>query len=133
MRIYVAGSLKEASRVRALMGTLRAQGHEITHDWTEGPIPEDGDAGLSDITRAQIARACTNGVHGADLVVLLLSDSHAQRGSHTEFGMALAAKHDPICVIVGTKERRSQCALYHFADFAFATDAVFARWIGGER
>lgn len=69
MRIYVAGASSEIERARRVMAALRAEGHEITFDWT---IDFESNEGLSDVQRAAYADADFQGVFLARRVVLLV-------------------------------------------------------------
>lgn len=83
MKFYIASSLKNYAQVRALSQRLQAAGWVHTYDWTQH-CPEDvQDAeALRDIGERECA-----GVREANVVIVL---SPQGRGTHTEFGMAIA-------------------------------------------
>src|SRR6478736_3178932 len=108
MRIYVAGSIHEADRARAFADTLVSYGHEITHRWFDGNC--EGDQYLTDADRYANFHWCSLGVRTAELVILLVSEPHAQRGSHTEWGIAIGAGIPRI--LVASPELRKRCTMY---------------------
>lgn len=86
MRIYVAGASSEIERARRVMAALRAEGHEITFDWT---IDFESNEGLSDVQRAAYADADFQGVFLARRVVLLVPVSPSvTQGAWWEGGVA---------------------------------------------
>jgi hypothetical protein len=96
MKVYVASSFSRKDDVRAMIALLRAEGHEITYDWTdEDASGLEGDA-LHAALRAGAERDL-KGVLAADALVVLHDDRG--RGMATEFGVALAARK--VLVVVG--------------------------------
>ncbi|MCH9839033.1 hypothetical protein K0U83_25450 [bacterium] len=109
MRIYIAASIHDAPRAKAFAGALEAFGHTISHRWFDEPLVECGDSMLTPEQRAAVKRACYIGVTTSDLFVMLLSDWE-QRGSHTEFGIALANQIP--ARLVGSYEQIRESAMY---------------------
>lgn len=83
MKFYIASSLKNEQQVRALSGLLKQAGWEHTYDWTTHCPLEEPDAE----TLRSIAEREFEGIRQADVVILLTPKG---RGTHTEFGIALA-------------------------------------------
>jgi hypothetical protein len=98
MKVYVASSFSRKPDVRAMQELLRAEGHEITYDWT----PEDA-SGLEgdDLFFALRGGAERDlaGVLAADALIVLHDDRG--RGMATEFGAALAA--GKLVIVVGAR------------------------------
>jgi hypothetical protein len=98
MKVYVASSFSRKDDVRAMQELLRAEGHEITYDWT----PEDasGLAGV-DLYEALLGGAERDyaGVRDAEVLVVLHDDRG--RGMATEFGIAIGL--DKPIVVVGAR------------------------------
>lgn len=89
MLIYVAGTLADAERVRAVQDAVVAGGHELSLDWTRG-----ADAALTEYESQPAASAA---VASADLAavlaaeaVLVVAPEHEGRGVYVELGAALA-------------------------------------------
>lgn len=95
MKIYVASKFSNWRAVRDLYSSLRADGWEITQDWTlDAERFFVGGLVETDDVLSQAALDDMSGVISADVVVLWLP---AARGGHVELGMALAL-HKPVVI-----------------------------------
>lgn len=84
MKVYVASKLERVGEVHALNEAIRAEGHEITYDWTvHGPVFGRGPEGVRDVAILE-----AQGVADCDVLVALLPGG---RGTHVEIGLALAS------------------------------------------
>jgi hypothetical protein len=89
VRIYVAGSSKDAAEVSRYMRALEAEGHVITHDWTAGILAgESPNEGLSEERARELAIDCMRGVLTADELHLLTGSRTI--GAWVELGMAVS-------------------------------------------
>ena len=82
MKFYIGSGLQNAPQVRQLAQLLKDAGWEHTYDWTASlhtPLSLD--------TLRTMGEREFQGVKDADVVILL---SPRGKGTHTEFGMALA-------------------------------------------
>lgn len=82
MKFYIGSGLQNAPQVRQLAQLLKDAGWEHTYDWTASlhtPLSLD--------TLRALGKREFQGVKDADVVILL---SPRGKGTHTEFGMALA-------------------------------------------
>lgn len=91
MKVYVATSWANKDEAAAVMGRFRAEGVEVTHDWTR-----NSDEGLEGKEKAKYLTKCAEtdfmAVRDCDLLFLIADDRG--RGSQTELGLALAwGKH----------------------------------------
>jgi nucleoside 2-deoxyribosyltransferase len=77
---YVAGSLKNAARVREVQLALQQAGIEIVYDWTEHGLIDD------DYERPLVAVTEVEAVCAASVTVIV---QHGGRGTHVELGIAL--------------------------------------------
>ena len=83
MKFYIASSLKNCDQVRELSCILKNAGWEHTYDWTLHCQEKETDlAALKAIGEQEY-----EGVKRADVVIILTPQG---RGTHTEFGMAIA-------------------------------------------
>ena len=108
LRFYIASKLDNAPAVRELRDALVERGWIHTYDWTvHGSVQGQGHERIQSIALAE-----AEGVRTADFVIVLLPGG---RGTHTEFGMALAL--NKIVFLVGDVERDFSdgytCAFYH--------------------
>lgn len=93
MKVYVAGRFTEKLRVSGVMDALRADGHEVTSDWTtEEDHPKNYAPNLSpEIGRQfylqECADKCINGVMECD--VLLALNNPTAAGMFVEVGLAI--------------------------------------------
>jgi hypothetical protein len=98
MKVYVASSFSRKPDVRAMHELLRAEGHEITYDWT----PEDA-SGLEGAELHAALRAGAErdmkGVLVADALVVLHDDRG--RGMASEFLAAVVA--GKVVIVVGAR------------------------------
>jgi hypothetical protein len=86
MRIYVAGASSEIERARRVIAALRAEGHEITFDWT---VDFEANETLLDVQRGAYADADFQGVSMANRVVLLIpAPPNLTQGAWWEGGVA---------------------------------------------
>ena len=83
MKFYIASSLANYEQVRELSRLLKEAGWELTYDWTTHCQAEETDA---ETLRSIGEREC-EGIKQSDIVILLTPRG---RGTHTEFGMAIA-------------------------------------------
>ncbi len=127
MKYYIATSLTNAKSHNIVRDALCALGHEITYDWTShGSVQQISVARLNEIAHLEV-----QGVLDADFVLVLLPGG---KGTHTELGLAVAAKkriliyadsHVPFSVGPAT------CAFYHLhgvAHFSGSLDGL-ASWV----
>jgi ABC-type xylose transport system substrate-binding protein len=83
MKFYIASSLKNSHNVRYISEKLKMNGHTHTFDWTTlNPA-----ASFQELK--QIGQMEKEAVIQADVLIMLLP---AGKGSHIEFGIALALK-----------------------------------------
>jgi hypothetical protein len=89
MKVYVAGSSKDAAEVSRYMRSLEAEGHVITHDWTAGILAgESPNDGLSEERARELANECWFGVVTAEELHLFTGSRTI--GAWVELGMAIA-------------------------------------------
>lgn len=89
-KFYVATTLDNADQAKLVSRRLSDFGHELTYDWTVHGRVYDQDL------KKEIAIKEVNGVLEADVLVMLWP---GQRGTHVEFGVALAT-NKPVFFIV---------------------------------
>ena len=83
MKFYIASSLKNYEQVRDLSGRLKHAGWEHTYDWTmHCPVKE-----IDLETLKSFGEKECEGIRQSDVVIILTPQG---RGTHTEFGMAIA-------------------------------------------
>jgi len=81
---YIATSLSRIKEHHLVRDMLHSEGYKITYDWTS-----HGSARTISTERlAEVAELEIEGVLEADFVIVLLPGG---KGTHTEFGMALAS------------------------------------------
>ena len=90
MKFYIASGLQNHEQVRSLAKLLKNSGWTHTYDWTS--LLYDRTSHVSEKTTdietlRHIGEQEYNGVKQADVVIILTPQG---RGTHTEFGMALA-------------------------------------------
>lgn len=83
MKFYIASKLENHVQVRCLAQILENHGWTHTYDWTSEVLVKDTDIE----TLKRIGEKELNGVKQADVVIILTPQG---RGTHTEFGIALA-------------------------------------------
>lgn len=123
-RVYVASPFSCAPEARAAMAALRAEGFEISHDWTSAADEYPDDNAPPHVAERH-ARDDMRGVRAADVVLLLTSPKAAGRGCWLECGAALALGIPVVCVQSGG---RPMPPFVHMFDFVVAnmTDAIAA-------
>lgn len=94
MRIYVAGSSKEITRVERVIASLREAGHVISHDWPARMRA----MGLDDtaLVRSDLVEELRCDLHiGIDTadVFLLLAPTRPTTGAWVELGYAAGLRH----------------------------------------
>jgi nucleoside 2-deoxyribosyltransferase len=83
MKFYIASSLKNYEQVQCLARILKSAGWTHTYDWTvHGSVKATNSETLKAIGIKEF-----DGVKSADIVIVLTPQG---RGTHTEFGMAIA-------------------------------------------
>ena len=109
MKVYVASSFKSKEDYRKLKEVLEANGHEITHDWSDDDVTglEGIDLGTYKITCAGLSLM---GVYEADVFVLLARPNMA--GAFVEMGFAIGASI-PVVVLDAFKEGNQSNIFYH--------------------
>lgn len=83
MKFYIASKLDNAKQVRTLARLLKNSGWIHTYDWTSLASIKESDTE----TLRHIGEKEYDGVRQADIVIVLTPQG---RGTHTEFGMAIA-------------------------------------------
>lgn len=83
MKFYIASKLENFEQVRSLAQLLKNSGWTHTYDWTSHGLMKETDTE----TLRHIGEKEYNGVMQADIVIVLTPQG---RGTHTEFGMAIA-------------------------------------------
>jgi nucleoside 2-deoxyribosyltransferase len=83
MKFYIASSLKNFEHVRDLSRLLKNAGWEHTYDWTLYCPAKETDVE----TLKSIGEKEYEGIKQSDVVIILTPQG---RGTHTEFGMAIA-------------------------------------------
>ena len=83
MKFYIASKLENFSQVQYLANKLKYAGWIHTYDWTvHGSVKESSIDILKEVGQNEF-----NGVKDADIIIVLAPHG---RGTHTEFGMAIA-------------------------------------------
>lgn len=142
MKIYVAGASAELERAESAIASLRAAGHEITHDWPAviRRVRIEGgqkDSDLTDEERHGHAHDDLLAVERADVLWLLVPDAPTS-GAWVELGFAIGlawpdtATEGPRLVIVsGAKHRNALfCSM---GDQAFDDDQAALDWLKNYR
>jgi hypothetical protein len=115
MKVYVAGPLTDAARVRAVQEAVLAAGHELSLDWTRGSDITVSDDYASDLDlSARIAAGDLDAVLNSDAVLVVASE-HQGRGMFVELGAALsrARRGDLQHVVVIGPIRHESVFYYH--------------------
>ena len=96
-KVYVAAKFEERELAAAVMGIFRAEGHEITHDWTGESVE-----GLRGTEASTLLQCCAMddqaGAQNCDVLVLLHNDKC--KGALVEMGIALGLEK-PVIVVGG--------------------------------
>jgi hypothetical protein len=86
--VYVATALENVEQAKRVASQFKAAGWHLTYDWTlHGSVQDKGEARCAEVSVLEC-----QGVIEADLLAILMPGG---RGTHTEFGIALAT-HKPI-------------------------------------
>jgi len=137
MKFYIATSLDNAEQHNAVRDALVAQGHTITHDWTQCGV----DKGPSVEELRKRGDADIEGVLQADLLIVLLPGG---KGTHVELGLMIAKmvvlesakilgeerrpQHDPVVLTWGKDIQ----AFQEPYPCAFHWSSAVCRMIGGD-
>jgi hypothetical protein len=118
VRAYIASALENADNVRELRDLLAARGIELTHDWTvHGSVKDQGIERIREVAENEL-----RGVAAADLVIVLLPGG---RGTHIEFGIALATRrkwpHTKIVIFGQQPDETGREPCFY--------ELVFRRWL----
>ena len=93
VKFYVAGKFEDRARIKGLMKTITALGHEITTDWTTHEI--DSEDKLHEYALEDVS-----GVRDCDYYVgVFIDNSYRYSGALVELGVALGL--DKGIVIIG--------------------------------
>jgi nucleoside 2-deoxyribosyltransferase len=95
MKVFVAAKWEEKAAARAMMAEVTAEGHTITHDWTQADPDQIHPDNMADFLR-QCAMDDADGVLMCDVLVLLAHPNG--RGMFVEEGIAIA-KNIPVVVV----------------------------------
>ena len=131
-KFYLAASLKNMDMAQRVAAACIARGHEQTYDWTtHGPVQGQGNSIILNVCLAEM-----DGVARADVVIVLLSVGHLQRGTHVEMGMALALRKSIIIladdpqVLTNDQMEVSTCAFYYAPGIYLAThESSIPSWL----
>lgn len=118
MKIYVAGSSKEASEITSYMAALRTAGLTVTYDWTVPVLAATKpDAEMSADEALHHARLDMRGVMQCDALWLLVPAT-GSTGAWVELGTALGAAKRPFVIVSGDYKR---CIFTSLADERYPT------------
>lgn len=108
MKIYVAGSSREAQKIAQYMRWLREFGHEVTLDWTVDVLAATKpDRELADETRWQFAHKDIEAIAGAQCLWLCVPET-SSLGAWIEFGAAIGMRRSSTRILfVSGYARRS--------------------------
>ena len=87
MKFYIASKLENHAQVQAVAEKLKAAGWVNTYDWTDEWKKQGSVKSTDAETLKSISTKEFEGVSDADVVIVLTPQG---RGTHTEFGMAIA-------------------------------------------
>ena len=110
MKFYVASGLVNRDRVRSVVDALAALGHTPAYDWTlHGDVRRCGEERMREVAGKE-----AQGVVESELVLLMLPGG---AGTHTELGLALAARGNKRILLWSATGREFQgnetCVFYH--------------------
>lgn len=130
MRIYVATKFENSPAAREAYEALKADGHEISHDWTwENSAGLEGE--VREVYITDNAEKDTSGVLTANGFLILNYEKIA--GGNTEFGMAIAKKRlgHKMCLVAidAFHEDKPRNIFFHLYDVIHAKDLTEARAI----
>lgn len=103
VKLYVSGASSELARVESAIGRIRAEGFEVTYDWTtdvEAALARE--TALTQREREDMVNAALAGIDAADIVLWLASDEPSW-GAPFEIGYA--AGRGKIVVAIGLRKR----------------------------
>ncbi|WP_054707615.1 hypothetical protein [Bacillus sp. JCM 19041] len=110
MKYYIASSFANISQVCSLNQTLSEMGHSVTYDWTKN----ERTTIIANMNRiAQLEKAA---VLESDIFIMLLP---AGRGSHIEYGMALAT--DKPIILYSPQNEVLETTFYHMPNVQIVT------------
>jgi putative aminopeptidase FrvX len=132
--VYIATGLARKDDALALAEVLKGIGFEITYEWWKhGSVQEEGPARIAEVSAMEL-----DGVRRADLFIALLPGG---RGTHTEFGYALASQDRRMyahpstrIMLVGPLEENGiTCAFYlhPLVDERFKSVSELLAWLKG--
>lgn len=87
MKFYIASKLGNYAQVQAIAEKLKAAGWVHTYDWTNDWKKQSSVKSTDAETLKSVSTKEFEGVSDADVVIVLTPQG---RGTHTEFGMAIA-------------------------------------------
>jgi nucleoside 2-deoxyribosyltransferase len=87
MKFYIASRLENYAQVQAIAEKLKAAGWVHTYDWTNDWKKQSSVKSTDAETLKSVSTKEFKGVSDADVVIVLTPQG---RGTHTEFGMAIA-------------------------------------------
>lgn len=125
MKVYVASKFENAKEVREAHAALKADGHEITHDWTwEDASEYHGDELIRYLQ--ECAEKDRYGVESADAILLI---NYARcAGAFTELGLAIAYQKF-IVVIDAHHPEKARNIFFYLPKVVHADDLAHARVI----
>ncbi|MUK88174.1 group-specific protein [Ornithinibacillus sp. L9] len=106
MKIYIASGLQNKEQVRYVRQKLMEVGFSHTYDWTKNERATD-EEGLRKIGEQE-----KQAVIESDFLILLLPGG---KGTHTEFGMALALGK-PVYLFSPTTMNLSEMTTFYYVD-----------------
>jgi len=117
MNFYTASSFRNIKDVRFINDRLIRQGHQLTYDWTRAERVETA-AELNRIGQLELGAVQTS-----DYLILVLP---AGKGSHVEFGVALAEQIPVfLCMTDATGWTGPEAStFYHVGDVTLCVGAV---------
>lgn len=132
MRIYIAGSSKETEACAKMMRAVEAQGHMITHDWTEAVMANGGEGnpvGLSNEAAAEYATLDLQAVAQAGVIWLMCPDKPTC-GAWVQLGYALAIKEHYPRLRILISGNMAQCIFTRLGTHFFKTHEEALEWLG---
>ena len=127
MQVYIAGSLADASHVRAVQAAVESSGHNVILDWTRGPDAALTDYASAPAIAATIAEQDLAAVLKADAVLVVLGETPGL-GMFVELGAALASaerQEDKRVVVIGRDTTES---VFYFHPAVERCESV-ERWL----
>ena len=116
MKIYIAGTMEDQSRIRQYREPLFQKGHHVISTWLDEQVRP---AGMTEEQfNKKMAAKDLQEISSADLLILDLVGRKSS-GKHVEFGFALA-KHKLIITVTDD--------LTKVSTFVLLSDAVYFGW-----